>query len=98
MESINAYFGSDEFKTSKMGRTAKYHEYIPIVRSVIVEDDDEADEVEDRRTEKNAKPRYIKVKIDNDYETSNALTKCFVRKGNERIQVADIVTCRDLMK
>ena len=25
MESIDAYFGSDEFKTSKMGRSAKYN-------------------------------------------------------------------------
>ena len=98
MESIDAYFGSDEFKTSKMGRSAKYYKYTPIVRSVIVEDDDEGDEVEDKRKEKNAKPRYIKVKIDNDYETSNVLTKCFVKDGNERIQVADIVTIDDLMK
>ena len=98
MESIDAYFGSDAFKTSKIGRSAKYYKYIPIVRHVIVEDDDEGDEVEDKRKEKNAKPRYIKVKIDNDYETSNVLTKCFVKDGNERIQVADIVTVDDLMK
>ena len=69
-----------------------------MLRSVIVEDDDEGDEVEDKRKEKNAKPRYIKVKIDNDYETNNVLTKCFVKDGNERIQVADIVTVDDLMK
>jgi hypothetical protein len=31
-------------------------------------------------------------------ETSNVLTKCFVKDGNEQIQVADIVTIDDLMK
>ena len=38
------------------------------------------------------------MKIDNEYETSDVLAKCFVKAGNESIQIADIVTVDDLMK
>jgi len=95
LEEIDEWFDSEDYKDSMFGKHAKLYKYIPIVRTPQVEEDEDEDS---NKGAPKAKPRYIKLKIDSDYETNNVLTKCFVKEGSERIPCVDIVTVDDLLK
>jgi len=98
LEQVDKIFDTEEYKIKQFGKNAKSYKYVPIVR-VRTQDEEEYDDDEETKP-KNTEPspRYIKVKVQNDYETGNILTKCFIKNGSERVPVEDIVTIDDLAK
>ena len=96
LEQVDKMFDTDEYRTKQFGKNAKSYKYVPIVRVRNQDEDDDDEESKPKNTEPS--PRYIKVKVQNDYETGNILSKCFVKNGSERTPVDDIVTIDDLAK
>lgn len=109
LDEVDTYFQSNDFKKLIFGneKIASTYTYQPIVRSPdSTEHDDANDESVDvpeiateNKSEKQDGPRYIKVKIDLQWETNNILTKCYVLDDSkQRTIVNDIATIDDLKK
>lgn len=107
MESIDEYLTSPEGKKKLFSseKVANNYVYQPIVRTP--EELDEFDEELDEETrakiakqkEAGPKPRYIKLKIDLDWETKNIKSKVLVtNEEKKRVPVEDVVTLDDFNK
>ncbi len=102
LESIDTLMQSTEFKKKLFGsdKVANLYKYQPIVR-VAEEREDDDEEVVEQTPKKNygPRPRYMKVKVDLDWESSAVKTKCFVKdETGARIPVTDVSTLDELNK
>lgn len=90
LESVDEYFKSADFKKKLFGseKVAATYIYQPVVRS----------NEEDEDGNKTPGPRYIKVKIDLEWETNKVLTKCMIKQDGKRVPVNDVNTIDDLSK
>jgi hypothetical protein len=89
LEELDEMFDNNKFKIESFGKLAQSYRYSPIVKTPQKDDEDVNDNNKD-------KPRYIKVKINSDFETDKILTNVFVKEGSERVPVADIVDIDDM--
>jgi len=113
MESIDRYLTSPDGKKKIFGseKVANNYVYQPIVRTPEnkQDDEDEDDDDEDNHKKKQSKkqteidlgpkPRYMKFKIDLDWETKVIKTKVLVKNDEgKREPVSGIVTLEDINK
>ena len=103
LELIDTLMQTTEFKKKLFGsdKVANLYKYQPIVRVAEEREDEDADDAVDKAPKKNygPRPRYMKVKVDLDWETSNVKTKCFVKDDSgARVPVTDITTLDELNK
>ena len=86
---------SQEVKTKLFGKAVASYSYQPIVRTPEQPEDDD---VSDKK-KKGPQPRYIKIKIDTDWETGKIKTKCFQKDAaGKRIPVPDVNAVDDFAK
>lgn len=87
LEAFDVKLQSAEIKNKLFGKAVNQYSYQPIVRSPEVAEDDDAPE----KKNKGPQPRYVKLKIDLDWESGKIKTKCFQKDAaGKRIPVSDI--------
>lgn len=102
LEEIDEFMQSPEVKKKLFGseKVANAYKYQPIVR--VPEERDDVDDLDDNETKKKNNipgPRYMKVKIDLDWETGNIKSKCYVKdENNKRVQIDGITTLDEFNK
>lgn len=98
LDEIDTMFQTSEFKVKLFGseKVANNYKYQPIVRIP-----EEREDEDDAAPKKDAvpRPRFMKVKVDLDWETSKVKSKCMIKDAEgKRVPVTDIETLDDLAK
>jgi hypothetical protein len=92
LSNIDKYLQSPEVKNKLFGKASALYSYQPIVRTPEQMEDESV-------SKKGVLPRYIKLKIDLDWETSKIKTKCFQKDDSgKRVLLPNITTVDEFAK
>jgi hypothetical protein len=103
MEQIDMFLQTPESKKKLFGseKVAANYKYQPIVRCAQEKDDEDEEDLDDSKTKKQYTPgpRFIKVKIDLDWETKNIKSKVFVKdEEGKRVPVTGVTDLDEFNK
>jgi hypothetical protein len=100
MAETDALLESAKVKNQLFGdeKKAAFYKYQPIVRTAEQLEEDDDNNANTKKTSMGPRPRYMKVKIDLNWDTKEVTSKCFIKNGTKREQVTDVKTVDDLAR